>query len=273
MENMFSAGELAKLQNISKQTLLYYDKIGLFQPSYTDPENGYRFYSVEQLDYLDTILIMKKIGFPLNEIKKHMKNYTTKNSMFFFRNQLNVIEHKIQELSLIKNRLEHRCEQIEQIRGTEGAAPIVGMTDCTYILYHAVGKPYDVKEISIATKKCYAQALSDDLPVFFQCGVCVPLDRIQAGRYTEAQVAFLTTDKLPGVDNVKKLPRGLTASLYHFGNYYDISSSYEKLMAFCRQHHFKITSDSYEFCINDYITSRYEEEFITKIMFYVEQEE
>ena len=33
MENMFSAGELANYQNISKQTLLYYDKIGLFKPS------------------------------------------------------------------------------------------------------------------------------------------------------------------------------------------------------------------------------------------------
>ncbi len=271
MNNMFSAGELAKMQKISKQTLLYYDKIGLFNPSYTDPDNGYRYYSAEQLDYLDTILIMKKIGFSLNEIKKYMKSYTTENSIAFFHNQLSVIEKKIQELSLIQNRLEHRCQQVEQIYSKQASEPIIAMTDCTYILYHEVSHPYGMKEISIATKKCYAQALNHNFPIFFECGVSVPLERILSGRYVEAKTAFVTTENVPSVSNIIMLPKGLTASIYHFGNYYDIDSSYIKLMRFCRQKNLKIISSSYEFCINDYITSRYQEEFITKIMFYVEE--
>ena len=32
-ENLFSIGEVAKYQNISKQTLIFYDKVGLFRPS------------------------------------------------------------------------------------------------------------------------------------------------------------------------------------------------------------------------------------------------
>ena len=104
MKDMFSAGELAKLQKISKQTLLFYDKIGLFRPNYVDQNNGYRYYSADQLDYLDTILIMKKIGFPLNDIKEHMKSYTTENSLIFLRKQLDVIEENISELTMIKNR-------------------------------------------------------------------------------------------------------------------------------------------------------------------------
>ena len=63
MENLFSIGEVSKYQNISKQTLIFYDKIGLFRPAYVDPQNGYRYYSASQLDDLDAILIMKKIGF------------------------------------------------------------------------------------------------------------------------------------------------------------------------------------------------------------------
>ena len=73
MNNYFSIGELSKLQNISRQTLIFYDKIGLFTPAYIDPENGYRYYHANQLDYLDTICIMKKIGFSLEEIKEHIK--------------------------------------------------------------------------------------------------------------------------------------------------------------------------------------------------------
>ena len=33
MKDLFSIGELAKYQKISKQTLIFYDKIGLFRPA------------------------------------------------------------------------------------------------------------------------------------------------------------------------------------------------------------------------------------------------
>ena len=61
-DDLFSIGEVAKYQNISKQTLIFYDKIGLFRPAWVDPDNGYRYYSAKQLDELDAILIMKTIG-------------------------------------------------------------------------------------------------------------------------------------------------------------------------------------------------------------------
>ena len=111
MKNLFSIGELSKLQNISRQTLIFYDKIGLFRPAYTDPDNGYRYYSSSQLDYLDTICIMKRIGFSLNEIKAHMKSFRIENSIAALRKQLSTINHQIEELQMIKNRVEHRCLQ------------------------------------------------------------------------------------------------------------------------------------------------------------------
>ena len=85
MKDMFSIGELAGYQNISKQTLIFYDKIGLFQPAYVDPSNKYRYYTAQQIDYLDTILIMKELGFSLSEIQEHMKNYTIDTSLVILR--------------------------------------------------------------------------------------------------------------------------------------------------------------------------------------------
>ena len=57
MKDLFSIGEVSRYQKISKQTLISYDKVGLFRPAYVDPNNGYRYYSASQIDYLDTILI------------------------------------------------------------------------------------------------------------------------------------------------------------------------------------------------------------------------
>ncbi len=270
MNNMFSAGELAKLQHISKQTLLYYDKIGLFKPCYIDPTNDYRYYSAEQLDYLDTILIMKKIGFSLRDIQEKLQHYTTENSILSFEQQLVVIQQKIKDLSLIQSRLERRCLQVRQACELRETEPVLTTIDKVYLLYHSVDAPYSSKDISVATKECYAQALNEDIPIFFECGVSVPLERVQSGRCIEAGTAFLTTEDFPSVSNILCLPQGLTASIYHFGPYASISESYRKLLSYCSEQNLRICSDSYEFCINDYITSKYEDEFITKIMFYVE---
>ena len=77
MEDYFSIGELSRYQNISKQTLIFYDKLGLFQPAYVDPNNGYRYYTARQLDELDTILILKKSGLSLQRIKELLEHYCT----------------------------------------------------------------------------------------------------------------------------------------------------------------------------------------------------
>lgn len=116
MDNLFSIGELSKYQNISKQTLIFYDKIGLFKPAYVDPNNGYRYYSSQQIDYLDTILIMKKSGFSLKEIREHMQSYTIDSSLSALGKQLTAIDRQIEELRLIRSRLQHRCTQMENAK-------------------------------------------------------------------------------------------------------------------------------------------------------------
>lgn len=271
MDNLFSIGEISRYQHISKQTLIFYDKIGLFPPAYVDPHNGYRYYSAEQIDYLDTILIMKKIGFSLKEIREHMKNYNIDNSLNALRRQLTVLDSQIQELHLIRKQLSHRCEQMELASSYKNRKDsiVVEKTGPQYLLFHKVKPPYSPREVSIATKKCFSDFYQKNLPVFFQCGVSIPLSRIRAGRFTEASTAFLLTEPTDQVTNIQTLPEGTCVSTYHFGDYPSIGRSYRKLLDYCEKHSFEICSDSYEFCINDYITSRDENEYITKILFYV----
>ena len=42
MNDLFTIGEISKHQNISRQTQILYDKIGLFHPAYVDHENVYQ---------------------------------------------------------------------------------------------------------------------------------------------------------------------------------------------------------------------------------------
>ena len=197
MKNLFSIGEVSKQQNISRQALIFYDKIGLFCPAYTDPDNGYRYYSASQLDYLDTICILKKIGFSLDEIKAHMQNYTIDHSILALRKQLAAIERQIEELQMIKSRVEHRCSTLEHavsIRDDGDAVTIENMKN-QYLLVHPVRAPYTLEQVGIATKECFARSFKEELPIFFQSGAIVPLDHILQGRYTEASSVFLPIEK------------------------------------------------------------------------------
>ncbi len=271
MDNLFSIGELSKYQNISKQTLIFYDKLGLFKPAFVDPNNGYRYYSASQLDELDTILILKKCGLSLQRIQELLSHYTTESSLKVLKGQLGVIDRKMEDLRLIRSRLAQRCSQLENAElHKEKEGPHMAKIPIQWILTKPVEPPYTLREVSIATKQCFAQAFQEKLPIFFQSGVSVPLERIQNGHYTEASLAFLPTEKTDRAQNIQRLPEGLCAVTYHRGDYMSIGRSYEMLLTFCQEQQLKIISDSYEFCVNDYITTGDESEYLTKILFYVE---
>ena len=67
---MIKIGDLAKICNVSTQTLRYYDTEGVLKPDITDPSSGYRFYSVDAVEKYKKILFYKELGFSLDEIKK-----------------------------------------------------------------------------------------------------------------------------------------------------------------------------------------------------------
>ena len=66
---------MAKLNNVTEQTLRLYDKMGLFKPAYVDEHNGYRLYDIGQSARLDIIQYLKNLGMTLKEIKEITDNY------------------------------------------------------------------------------------------------------------------------------------------------------------------------------------------------------
>lgn len=66
---MLSIGEFSNICKVSTKTLRYYAEIGLLEPSEVNPENGYRYYSIEQLEKMLFINRLKAYSFSLDEIK------------------------------------------------------------------------------------------------------------------------------------------------------------------------------------------------------------
>ncbi len=62
--------EFAELNQVTAKMLRHYDEVGLLKPSEIDPYTGYRSYEPEQSHHLNWIIILKNLGFSLNEIKE-----------------------------------------------------------------------------------------------------------------------------------------------------------------------------------------------------------
>ena len=95
MEIKFMAGEMARLHGISKQTLLYYDKINLLKPREKCGITGYRYYTLDQFEELEVVLYLKNLGISLKEIKAYLDTPSIEERMQKLEGQEQLIQEKI----------------------------------------------------------------------------------------------------------------------------------------------------------------------------------
>lgn len=67
MKKPLTIGQLARRFGISRSTLLYYDKLGLLQPTGRS-ESGYRLYGREDIQRMEKIIRFREAGVPLTAI-------------------------------------------------------------------------------------------------------------------------------------------------------------------------------------------------------------
>ena len=73
LSKKLTIGQFAHFNNISEQTLRYYDQIGLLHPAEQNEKTGYRYYKITQCAILDIISHMKSLGIPLKDIHTYLK--------------------------------------------------------------------------------------------------------------------------------------------------------------------------------------------------------
>ena len=63
-------GEFSQMMQVTVKTLRHYEQKGLLLPDEVDEWTGYRYYSIEQMQKLNTIRDLQQLGFSLDEIKE-----------------------------------------------------------------------------------------------------------------------------------------------------------------------------------------------------------
>jgi MerR family transcriptional regulator, copper efflux regulator len=98
-------GELSKQTGLSKDTIRFYEKLGLITAISNDVSTkSYKKYSLETIERLSTIVQGKGLGFTLSEIKQLLDEWGE--GEISKRDLIEIIERKIEEVIKKKQQLE-----------------------------------------------------------------------------------------------------------------------------------------------------------------------
>lgn len=114
-----TTAQFAKLHEVNKRTLHYYDEIGLFHPL-TKAENGYRYYDISQSIDFEYIRMLKELNMSIEEIEAYRKNPTPANFLKIVNEKEKEIDKQIQKLKDIKTVMQRKkakiafCETLQE---------------------------------------------------------------------------------------------------------------------------------------------------------------
>lgn len=114
MKTLLTIGDFAKLRNVDRKSLRYYERIGALIPSYIDPQTKYRYYKLEQLVDLDTILVCLELGIPLKEATKYKNKDGTLDILKLFNDGKDKMNEKFLRLHTTLKRLEYSIYSIQK---------------------------------------------------------------------------------------------------------------------------------------------------------------
>lgn len=112
-DGYYSSGEFARMAHVTLRTIRYYDKHNILKPSLVT-DSGARFYTDADFARLQQILLLKYLGFSLDDIRQMTVNDSDYHYMADSLNiQLKLVQDKIEQMQLVEKAIRDTSEAIQ----------------------------------------------------------------------------------------------------------------------------------------------------------------
>jgi DNA-binding transcriptional MerR regulator len=105
LKTKLKIGEFSKLMQVTVKTLRHYEQKGLLIPDEVDEWTGYRYYSIEQMQKLQNIRDLQRLGFSLDEIKELCESYSCTPTISQLTEKIEETEAQLRKLIARRNQL------------------------------------------------------------------------------------------------------------------------------------------------------------------------
>ncbi|MGX9134472.1 MerR family transcriptional regulator [Rummeliibacillus sp. JY-2-4R] len=265
MNNKFSIGQVARLNDLSIKTLRYYDDIGLFKPYFVDAYSGYRYYTAEQFKELDIILYLKKMGIPLKDIKKQLENRSLDDFISILDSVRKITRDKIEVLKQIEIGLISSVRELENSKNNESIGkPYIEQIKSHHIV--EVNKKFD----SLKNMESEIRQLkkNNDLNFPYTIGN-IGYIKILENKHSLYDGIFMLVDykKNQKLDKIKIIDDGKFAVIRYkeHSNTMNEKKNIDKLIRFAKVNNYRTEGPLYIRKIVDGVISNYADEWMKEI--------
>lgn len=270
MKEKFLIGELAKMFNISTDTLRHYDRIGLLKPE-CDPSNDYRYYDIRSFFKLSRILFFKNLDISLEEINRYMKHKNTSNLVSLLKKKEDEIDHKINRLMNLKNKIQTKLELLENIDNELDEMKIkrIPTRRGIFLDMNDVESDYEIKKAFKANEQ-YLKTSS--WLIEGQIYTSLSKENMDQGIFTRFRyfIEVVSVD-LEQLSQTVEIPEQDCACITFEGPYCEMPKYYDVLTRWIRENGYVIAGDSIEKNIVDYDFSDSEYEYVSEIQIPIEK--
>ena len=252
---MLSIGEFSNICKVSTKTLRYYAEIGLLEPSEVNPENGYRYYAIEQLEKMLFINRLKAYSFSLDEIKAILQSEEIQDDNLYlaFIDKKNEIEKQIHNYRKLLTQLEDDISAIEQGKSIMSYMDEmdVRLVDVPKMYLLSIRKMVRVENYPTEYIKCYGKLFKriavDNLTMSGS-----PMILFHSAEYSPAgldtEFAIPVQEYVTGT---RDFSPGLCLKTVVRGAYSELSSVYAKQIKWAEKEGYQNTNALFEVYITD----------------------
>ncbi|WP_060534056.1 MerR family transcriptional regulator [Paenibacillus bovis] len=113
MNPYLTISELARLMNVSTHQIRYFEEQGVLLPACV-ADNQYRLYGTDEVYRLSHILLLRKLGIPVRQIRKSMDSFTADQYSQLLQDSMNQLDQQIRQLTRLKHLTASVIDEYEQ---------------------------------------------------------------------------------------------------------------------------------------------------------------
>ncbi len=263
-----TTGEFAKLCKVNKQTLFYYDQIGLLSPLFKN-EKGYRFYSINQIDLFYVIDLLKTLGMSLHDIQQYTQNKSPESFLTLMYQQKDEIVKMRQEIEMKEKLIDTKIALVEESLQIDfDQITLQRLPEAMLYLSRNIENVTDDEFVEVVSE--FIGELNEaKLDTGYPIGGITKREQVLKGEYSNYSFLYIEQPQPKEGYPYFQAVKGDFLIGYHIGEDQTIHHTYERLFAELERLDLTLGKYVFEEYIYDTVVKNDNEQYVTKIMMQV----
>lgn len=263
-----TTGEFAKLCKVNKQTLFYYDQIGLLSPLFKN-EKGYRFYSINQIDLFYVIDLLKTLGMSLHDIQQYTQNKSPESFLTLMYQQKDEIVKMRQEIEMKEKLIDTKIALVEESLQIDfDQITLQHLPEAMLYLSRNIENTTDDEFVEVVSE--FIGELNEaKLDTGYPIGGITKREQVLKGEYSNYSFLYIEQPQPKEGYPYFQAVKGDFLIGYHIGEDQTIHHTYERLFAELERLDLTLGDYVFEEYIYDTVVKNDNEQYVTKIMMQV----